>query len=294
MFKYSGIFSRFMQRSLIQLAENTLVVSLPSKWIKSLNLKKGDVINITPAENKLIVSPDNVSENSAAKISLPDSSNISRRIVNTAYKRGFDEVDLFLENPAVIKDVKNELSGLLGFEIINQGRNSCLIKNIASPMEKEFDNVLRKIFLMILEMGDGCLNDSFDEVFALEDTIDKLTNFCKRCLNKRQFVDPKNTTLLYCVVWELEKIADEYYNVAKVLSKKKTSPQSLKSVNDFFRIFYDLFYKRSSDLDDDFEKAHLNIIKKLSLKQDPEVTHYLINIVERIYDAAGPLYAMIL
>lgn len=284
-----------MQRSLIQLAENTLVVSLPSKWIKSVNLKKGDVVDITPIENKLIISSEIISDNNTIRISLPDNSNIAKRIVNTAYKRGFDEVELILDNPSIIKDVKLELSGLLGFEIISHSRSSCLIKNIASPMEKEFDNVLRKIFLMILEMGDCCLNNSYEEVFALEDTVDKLTNFCKRCLNKRQFIDPKNTTLLYCIVWELEKIADEYHDLAKNLASKKKSPSAIiKQTNDFFRLFYDLFYKRNPDIDNSFEKSYFQLRKKLDFKTDHELTHHLSSIVKRIYDVAGPFYAMIL
>lgn len=285
-----------MQRSIIQLAENTLVVSLPSKWVKSVNLKKGDLINITPIENKLVISPEMKNDETKTKITISNNPVISKRIINTIYKKGFDEVELILESPAIIKDIKAELSGLLGFEIISQSKNYCLIKNIASPLEKEFDNILRKVFLIILEMGECCLNSSFEEVLSMEETVDKLTNFCKRCLNKRQVIDPKKTTLLYCIFWELEKIADEYYELAKFLASKrnKNADDLIKNINDFFRTFYDLFYKRNDELDKNFEDKYNKLIKKCNFNHDPELMHYLNNIINRIYEVAGPFYAMIL
>ena len=58
MFIYPSYISYFVEsRKIIQLAKNTLVVSLPAKWAQKNHLKKGDDMSIEAYENKLILSP---------------------------------------------------------------------------------------------------------------------------------------------------------------------------------------------------------------------------------------------
>ncbi len=45
-----------MKRKIIQIADSTQLVSLPRKWCKRLNLRKGDEIDIQEKVNPLIVS----------------------------------------------------------------------------------------------------------------------------------------------------------------------------------------------------------------------------------------------
>ena len=139
-----------MIRKVIKLAEKTLVVSLPSKWAKEHGVKKGAELEVEPGENKLIISTKKEQAPSKATIHLTGPLTLARKRIRTAYKRGFDELELTFSDPKTINAIKRELSELLGYEIIKQGEKHCIIKNIAKAMDEEFDNILRRLFLMNL------------------------------------------------------------------------------------------------------------------------------------------------
>ena len=44
-----------MKRKIIKQGHNTLTVTLPSDWVKKLNLKSGDEIDVLENENSLIL-----------------------------------------------------------------------------------------------------------------------------------------------------------------------------------------------------------------------------------------------
>ena len=48
-----------LKRKIIKLAEKTLVVSLPSSWVESQNIDKGDNVDVSVDDYKLIITPEN-------------------------------------------------------------------------------------------------------------------------------------------------------------------------------------------------------------------------------------------
>lgn len=301
-----------MERKVIQLAGKTLVVSLPSKWAKKYGIKKGDTLFIEEKEKSLAVKTSKAVDIEKMQLSLEGPFEFIKRNVDVAYKKGVDELRLDFNDPKIKKVVSGVLDSTMGFEIISQGEKSCTIKSVATAVEGEFDNILRRVFLTLLSMAEESYDavsksqlSRLDEIASADSTINKLTNFCKRILNKKGYSSSKHTNYIYCIVWEIERIGDEYRRACREISgqKKKISKDVLeiyKETNVMLRDFYNLFYKFDQKKGLAFtnkkeilmKKARQMIAKKSGA--DSVLLHHLANIITSVYDIAGPYYAMVL
>jgi len=300
-----------MERKAIQLAGKTLVVSLPSKWAKRYGIKKGDTLSVEERERSLVVNTSKEMDIKKVALELKGPPEFIKRNIDVAYKKGTDELSLRFEDPKTRKLIEQILETTMGFEIITQEEKSCLVKSVATAVEEEFDNILRRVFLTLLSMADesyDALSKSqisrLDEIGNSEKTINKLTNFCKRILNKKGYKDYKKSNYIYCIVWEIERIADEYSDICtKINSKTKISSDVLqiyKETNVLLRSFYEIFYKFNENNGINITNRKKALIKKcneLMPKKkgfDSVILHHISNIITSTYDIAGPYYAMIL
>lgn len=268
-----------MKRKLIQMAGKTMVVSLPADWVKKYNLKKGDEIELNK-EGKLItisIDKDYRTENEIS-INLPAEEEFLERMLHINYILGYDQIKLSFEDKNVIKQIKQSIKNLLGFEIIQETQNTCVIKSVTTEMGEEFDNVLRRIFFSLISIGKESYelikNQKYtelkEELSSFEDVNDKLTFFCERLLNKKGYKVLQKTTLIYCIVWTLEQIGDEYRYIAEFLAQNK----KIKLNNEILSIysetnkltegFYNLFYK-STPKELRQYRNKINVVKEKTL-----------------------------
>ncbi len=293
-----------MKRKVIRLAEKTLVISLPSKWAKAHGVKKGSELEVEPSDATLIIRTHAAKTPAKASLHLSSSPELARKRIRTAYKRGFDELELTFSDPKIIKALQHELSSLLGYEIVKQGEKHCIVKNIAATMDDEFDTILRRLFLMILEMG----RDSFDalqkkeydrlpEISLAEQTNDKLTNVCKRILHKHSYHNPERTILLYALLRDLEKTADSYEHICLEAHKNKTSNDAVSILANLNALF-ELAYKMHYDFNDDSVSKLLALEKQLEKKFSGAITstmqHHLKNLFVKIQELSEVIYALAL
>ncbi len=252
-----------MKRKLIQLAGKTLVVSLPKKWVDKYNLKKGEEIDIEEEGSSLKIGTDKSISHESREFDISGMpKKMIKLLLDGVYKAGYDEIKILFDNTRtkdlkgggevdVFSVIRERVNELIGVEIISQGNNFCVIKEVTQPSEKEFDTILRRIFLLILDMG----SESFDSIKNLKeknitfrhDTIDKFVSYCLRLLNKYGYKDYKETAILYHYIAELEEISDVYtFSTLEVLkNKKKIGRESLKvfeDINKLVRMTYEIFY----------------------------------------------------
>src|SRR3989338_2463651 len=80
--------------------------------------------------------------------------------IQNLYRMGYDEIKVVFNDPitkhlrkneavTVISVLHKEANRLIGYEIIQQRDNFVVIKDISTTSIKEFDNVLRRIFLLL-------------------------------------------------------------------------------------------------------------------------------------------------
>tara|TARA_Y100000310_G_C20699129_1_gene828028 strand:+ start:80 stop:991 length:912 start_codon:yes stop_codon:yes gene_type:complete len=301
-----------MKRKVIQLAHRTLVVSLPSPWAKKYNIKKGDELEVDESEKNITYSTTGLKEEGIINLNLNGSAEFMKRRIGVAYKKGFDEVHINFEDDKTINLIQEEIKKLVGFEITHHSNKNCTIKNIADTLESEFDTMLRRIFVMLLEFSEESLNtikqkdfNKLEQLKLAEETNDKFTDLCKRIINKKGYHKSKNANFMYCILWNLEKIADQYENICNLLehkpnsfSLKKETLDLFQDVNVFLRNFYELFYKFSEEEGNKLTRMKNNLnsnSNKLLLKaskEDLQIIYYLKNTIGLIYDLTGPFYAM--
>ncbi len=243
-----------MERKVIQLAKNTLVVSLPNSFTQKYRIKKGQDVHLTEKEGGIFLSFRAVDEKKTSELQVQSLGKFDKNYISYLYQKGYDEIKVFFDEPEVYEQIKQRMGQLMGFEIVDVKKDSCTIKALTSTSREEFDTVFRRTFLLLLEMAESSVllsgNQASAEGFIhLEQTNNKLTDYLKRVLNKHQYHEPEKTTFYYCLARDLEKIADCYRAMAEYMLHH-TAGKDLKELKHLYeetgrtlRILYELFYK---------------------------------------------------
>lgn len=244
-----------MKRKLVSQGRATLTISLPSKWLKTFALKAGDEVDIEEKGGELIIKTEKGVTIEKTQVDVKEfGTQLLEKVLANLYKKGYDEIELIFETQEQLSETQKVIqSSLLGFEIISHGQKSCIVKNVSGPIDAEFDNMLRRIFLLLKSMAfEGMTaiktknNEALKNLLMSEQINNRLTTICRRIINKKGF--EKDSTFLYSFVNYLEKIADEYRDLYKYLIDKKikltpTDLNILQAVNDNFNRIYENYYK---------------------------------------------------
>lgn len=295
-------------RKIIRLGEETLVVSLPSAWARQHKLKKGDELEADEQGPKLVLYPKSETKQGVASVDVSGTEPVTKRIVAALYKAGYDEIEIKFGNLKELETAQNTIRrDFVGFEIISKTKQTICAKNVSDQKHEEFDTLLRRVFMLILEMGSECYKavaaGNFDELEAIakmDDDINRHVNFCRRTLNTIGHRVVKRVAPTYYLVEQLERTGDCYKLLCKRVSEAKPVPKKwmndlLADANFFVRRFYELYYKfRLQDLAEfwkEKEKVEKNIASALEAagKEELAAVFAISEIVSNIADANGAL-----
>jgi len=297
-----------IQRKVVLHGPSTLTISLPTRWAKKHGIKKGDELEVEEFDKILKISTEK--EYFPIKTIKADFSNLSedavKSILAILHKSGYDELELIFNDSKMLKIIQDRIrSMLIGYEIVEQTNKRCLIKSISTNEPKEFANVLRRTFRVSLSLAKSSLEaiksgdiDKLNDALALEQTNNRLTNFCHRILNKQVSMN-KDTTYHYIILWIMEGICDDYkyiINYVKANKNIKISKELIdlyEGVNNLFEEYYNLFYKYTLENMDKLRGVYKELDKLLinrinSRREKADVLHvYLHDITQKIFDALG-------
>ncbi len=275
-----------MRRKVIKQGHNTLTMTIPSKWAKEQGLKSGDEISVTEQEKNLILSKEGFGNvPSTTTIDISDlSAPLIWRYISSAYRAGYDEITItgignhrkdvysaFSYNTLdyLKKNVNTITSGLdmspmetvsacvnrlIGVEIIEQKPNYCMIKDMSDVTDKEFNNALRRIFVLLqteaesIKDGLSGNTDSLKSIHIVDTNLDRFEDFCFRVLNKKGYQSVRKTCIMHSVIFTLELLGDEFKKVAvHILEDKGNYTQVIRKMfrmqTEQMQRFYKLFYK---------------------------------------------------
>src|SRR3989344_7812061 len=93
--------------------------------------------------------------------------------------------------------------------------------------------------------------NQFNQLYSLinlEMSNNQLTSFCLRLMNKGLYKEQEKLTFLATIIWNLEKITDEYKTICINLSSNNMNMQKdileiYKNVNELFYSYYELIYR---------------------------------------------------
>lgn len=296
-----------MKRKVIKQGPTTLMISLPAKWAQKYGIKRGDTIELEEFDKSLKITTEKQIDSPPVELDTKELSlQHIKKYLHEMYQFGYDEIRILFENSKLVPEIQSYISSvMIGYEVVDQQAHSLTVRSISQSMEEEFDPILRRAFLVTKQLGANSLSiirekdyKSLKDALVLEDTNDKLTNFCLRVLNKKGYKTYSKTTFMYCLVWQLEKIADEYKYLCQYLIDKpdvKLSKEVLvqyEKANSLFNAYYELFYdftkKGLTKFSADCE-AILNETRALQSgsKGEQDV------VISRLYVVASYLHAMI-
>jgi phosphate uptake regulator len=255
-------------RKLISFGKTSYVVSIPKTWVNRNNLKKGDTVGIAENEGNLLLTPGNAEDMQKPKSIEFDITGIDRTsilyVIRSAYKVGYDEIKLRFKTPQaiyyrfdrkekVISVIHEEVNRLVGIEVVQQKEDFCIIKDISDPSPREFDNILRKVFLILndasndlieaIEKNDAILLETIEEK---HNSVTKFISYCLRLLNKRN--KGGKDLLLYHILSNLDKIMDALKYSARDINAintglKKETIKVLRQIAFSITKYHELFYK---------------------------------------------------
>jgi phosphate uptake regulator len=312
-----------MKRKIIKQGHNTLTITLPSKWATTNNLNAGDEIELKEEERNLIVTATS-GQYKTSKIEI-DITGLSTpllwRYISSAYRDGYDEIHVkWKETYKGYRDLYtafsyNTLNSLLnqdsfeltqieaiqalcnrfvGAELIDQKMNSCTIKELVEPSNREFQNSLRRIFLLLLSMSSeieeaikskSIAKERLRGIHMIDTNLDRFEDFCLRVLNKHGYENPGKKSTMHTLIFILELLGDEYKRMSIHLLETDNISDEIKNyvglINEQMRFFYELFYSFSKEKlikiysnDEKLAKIAETFRKDMS-HSDAEILHHL-------------------
>lgn len=320
-----------IKRRIIKQGHNTLTITLPKSWVEKHQVHAHDELEVTEQNDLLTIQP-------AKKIALPiitlDVRGLTTPLIwkhlSSAYRAGYDEFKILFEGTQMKKrysafsydtlgflyseDATKEvvlsqieiiqllINRCIGVEIIDQKENWCTVKEMVETTYKEFDNTLRRIFLLTLSLSDdifesirtGQKKEILKSAHIIDTNIDRFVDFCLRVLNKRGYNDYRKTSTIYTTLFILEMVSDEYKKIAVHLIEAN---KITKKIQDLYRIqqvhfreYYDLFYDFTKEkclkiyYSQDQLHHHYNRTLFESLNADEkEILHHLKKVAVYLY-----------
>lgn len=284
-----------MNRKLIKQGKGGYTIYLPKKWVDEKGLEAGDEIKINESQSQLILSTEKQGKEKSIEI---DTTNMDvgafMKAIDTHYEMGYSEIIIRnnkgkIYTPRLNKQYHDPLSNavkrvtdrLIGFEIISSKETEFIIKDVAMTSPKEFDNILRRIFFLLMEFQDKVKetienNKEIKDFNELHDNVAKFIIFCNRLLNLN--IDKSNIEKnnLHTILTLLDKITDSLrwvlYEV-KIKGKLKNK-ELIYEIMDHFKDYYKLFYKYDVNLINELDKKRIKLRKQLLNCKEPIVIQF--------------------
>jgi len=275
------------KRKLVKLGTNTLMVSLPAKWVRKNSLKKGDELFVKDNMNQLILTSEKQTTLNQATVKYDSGQTPSKRLFLLPYIRGYDRIKICYENPDIVDFVEKNMYILTGFEIVEQKKDCMILSAIAKVDDANFDQVLERLFNIILsmlkELQESFMTDNFDNLGSIskyEGMANKLNFFCRRILNKTGYSKRELTTSVYCIVQYLEHISDVirdalHHTAKKAFSKDKEVANALGILVDLIKANHAMFHKKDITLLKDIKQLETDYQKTLQKEDNQHLAQYL-------------------
>jgi len=250
-----------VKRKVAQIGPSTLMISLPSKWVKEFGVKKGDEVEVSINGRNLVVGTSKLKKNEPLRINLEGlNANLIRYFIYSAYRIGADDIELTFEKDNVVDKklgktllvhdiINSAVDNLVGFEVMTQKNNYIKIKEISGVNIDEFNNTLMRIFVTLLntsgDMADAIENKNkvlLERIKNLSDRkVNKLCDFCHRIINKGGIVESNKAPQYYSVISTLEDIGDSLDEICGIALTDEVRSKEVQKLKELINMLYRLF-----------------------------------------------------
>ncbi|MGM5480078.1 MAG: PhoU domain-containing protein, partial [Nanobdellota archaeon] len=215
-------------RKLIQLGQNSYVISIPKKWIEKYQLEKGDLITFNKIGNSIILSPTTNPEKEEHIRTITIEKQSTRREIKRKLLSLYEHnaTTIILEGKGVdthTQTITKLIDTLIGLEVIEQDKEKIIAKTYIKTEDvdiiafiKRADNTIRSMLTELIESIEKNTTSTIPQAIKQrEQNIDKITRLLQRTIRERlykQEVNSKSNPLelirYYQLITFLEKISD--------------------------------------------------------------------------------------
>ncbi|MBW3002774.1 AbrB/MazE/SpoVT family DNA-binding domain-containing protein [Candidatus Woesearchaeota archaeon] len=295
-----------MKRKVIQIANSTQLVSLPRKWAQKYGIKKGDELDVKEKGSAVVVSLQEIKDKPLrAELNIGNMGRTSKRVIGALYRGGYDEIHIKFAKSDDIQHVQDILrGGCIGFEMVEQGRNYCVVRKVSDALYNELDSMFRRCFLFLISISKESFDvaekldkSALDSIKVMDKNITKFTDFCGRVLRKQT---QEKHIIMYHIMEELERMGDEYKKMCGFIvnNKIKINNDTKKLYKDTTRLLemlQDLFYKfdlgKMAKFYEDVAAVEKAVKKQISKtgKQECQIMDYIMNILNILFHLDIPV-----
>jgi phosphate uptake regulator len=233
------------------------VISLPKSWARSLNLKKNDPLGVLiQSDGTLLITPK-ISENKEQQTKELDieiintQSGLIRYLVG-AYISGYSYIKIKSStqiSPAVRAGVRRFTQMTIGQEVVEEGENYILLKNLLNPVEMPFKKTIHRMYVIVRSMHEEAITvlERRDErlaedVISRDNDVDRLHwlvarqyNLALKDINVARVlgVTPEMAGNFFLISRIMERIGDHAVRIAKNvvnLKDKKIDNKTIASI----------------------------------------------------------------
>jgi phosphate uptake regulator len=249
-----------MKRKVNLAGPTTLTVSLPSKWAKQHNIKKGDEIDVDEDGSALVISKERVQKEKVGEVYFSeDTKRYVRSYIGRFYRHGYTTIRVSFDSPVLVKAIKDATNNLIGADIIDLEKSTCIIKIFPIEETNNIDKYLAKMFNTIKYLLTLMEEDLNRGEFKREETVNelrhnnwKLKDYILRNAFMQRVPYEKFGTLsnmLFCYEKIGTKLLGFYRMLVECEKKKKLDPkvtsQAFKRIQHFVDWFMDAVSKDS-------------------------------------------------
>jgi phosphate uptake regulator len=255
-----------MRRNIIKQGNNSFTVTVPIEWIRENNIKGGDEVDIKEEDNSVILSLlERKPLATSIVVNLKKYSERSiKNIIFQLYRKGYDKISCSVGNceqrDLLKKIVRNNL---LGFEVVSEDNEKCVIENVAEPSKDKFSSLLNKLFFIIKTNAEEIINDlkqgnlaKLEKHTETKNVFDIYTNFLRRVVIKDKIGGNKDSYLLFYFVSQLSYVQHSFYYsydycVKNKIKIDKDSLNYIEQLNKTVNTLHESFANK------DLDKAHM-------------------------------------
>jgi phosphate uptake regulator len=218
----------------VQLTGNsTYIISLPKKWVKSLNLKPGSQLLISKKDNTtLMITPKELikplkHKTATVIVSEKDKvDSIIRKIVSL-YLIGYNIIRVKSREERILYQQKDEIKNfirkkLVGAEILSESPNELEVRVLIGYPELSLEDSLRRAYIIAISMLEDSLKalktldtELAKEVISVDDEIDRLYLYMVRQLKAAV----ENETILRSIGLKSQRDCLGYRIIAKFVER---------------------------------------------------------------------------
>ncbi|MGC9147894.1 MAG: AbrB/MazE/SpoVT family DNA-binding domain-containing protein [Sulfolobales archaeon] len=251
-----------IMRRVIRIGEKSMGVTIPREWLNALGIDIGSLVKLSIVGNNIIISP--VSETAAMvrEISLDTKENLDTsdklsKVIIASYLEGLDKIISFGDRMIIRKAFNEIFSKLPGVVLFESGKELEFrisvdenIMNVESIIK-----TMASSSLMMFELIDKYFETKdksyLDQLFALDDDLDRLHFMGIRLIKRSYLMNPSDAGDLLIAIKSLEHVGDSLDRSAGMLQRIdinvkciSTAVEMLRTTRSYYENSLDSYYKR--------------------------------------------------